>query len=308
MFDTTQFIKLLYSTEDSNIKEMLNGISNYVKTEQYIMKNSLLRSDNVLYEAGSKFHYNEDILIEIEYIPSILDRKTCGSNTIKYKFTKEEWKKYEMFILLMIYNLISHVGDSSKPEVYYDYDISDDFREKLKHSNNLVKPPHSFKIYAGYQYDERLKMLNMDWCNLFKWMYKLTTIALDLRSELSEKSLNFNIRNPIYVEDQDKRVIPVKFFEITQFTNIFIKNLENYKKTFNENYPPLYISTFIVLDMIVDCINPRKYAIEIIEYLTKHIEIVYDECEIIFTDDVMGYQIINRKDDINDISTRIKKS
>ena len=297
MFDTSQFIKLLYSTEADDIKDMLKGISNYVKTEQYIMKNSLLRSDNVLYEAGSKFHYNEDVLIEIEYIPSILDRKTCGSNTIKYKFTKEEWKKYEMFILLVIYNLISHVGDSSKPEVYYDYDISNDFRDELRHSNNLVKPPHSIKIYAGYQYDERLKMLNMNWNNLFKWMNKITAIALD-STYYDRRSLNFKLKNPIYVEDQEERVVPVKLYEISNFEELCNQRLEECKKTLDDKYLPMYVKIFTVIDMIIDCINPKAYIFDIVNYLIENTEIIYDDYDITFTDDVMGYQIINRKDDV----------
>ena len=302
MFDTVQFIKLLYSNESNEIKDMLKGISDYVKTDLYIMKNSLL----LLYEAGSKFHYNEDVLIEIEYIPSILDRKTCGSNTVKYKFTKEEWKKYEMFILLVIYNLVSHIGNSSKPEVYYDYDISDDFRDELRHSNNLVKPPHSIKIYAGYQYDERLKMLNMNWNNLFKWMNKLIPIVLD--STYYDRSLNFKLKNPIYVEDREERVIPVKLYEISNFEELCNQRLEEYEKTLNDKYLPMYVKIFTVIDMIIDCINPKAYIFDIINYLMENTEIIYDDYDITFTDDVMGYQIINRKDDINDISTRIKKS
>ena len=288
MFDTSQFIKLLYSTEANDIKDMLKGISDYVKTDLYIMKNSLL----LLYEAGSKFHYNEDVLIEIEYIPSIIDRKTCGSNTIKYKFTKEEWKKYEMFILLVIYNLVSHVGNSSKPEVYYDYDISDDFRDELRHSNNLVKPPHSIKIYAGYQYDERLKMLNMNWNNLFKWMNKLIPIVLD--STYYDRSLNFKLKNPIYVEDQEERVIPVKIYEISNFEELYNQRLEKYEKTLNDKYLPMYVKIFTVIDMIIDCINPKAYIFDIINYLIENTEIIYDDYDITFTDDVMGYQIINR--------------
>lgn len=292
MFDTTQFIKLSYSTEADDIKDMLKGISDYVKTDLYIMKNSLL----LLYEAGSKFHYNEDILIEIEYIPSIINRKTCGSNTIKYKFTKEEWKKYEMFILLMIYNLISHIGNSSKPEVYYDYDISDDFRDELRHSNNLVKPPHSFKIYAGYQYDERLKMLNMNWNNLFKWMNKLIPIVLD--STYCDRSLNFKLKNPIYVEDQEERVIPVKLYEISNFEELYNQRLEKCEKTLDDKYLPMYVKIFTVIDMIIDCINPKAYIFDIINYLIENTEIIYDDYDITFTDDVMGYQIINRKDEV----------
>lgn len=297
MFNTTQFIKLLYSTEDSDIKDILKGISDYVKTDLYIMKNSLLRSDNVLYEAGSKFHYNDDILVEIEYIPSIINRKTCGSNTIKYKFTKEEWKKYEMFILLVIYNLVSHVGDNSKPEVYYDYDISDNFREELRHSNNLVKPPHSIKIYAGYQYDERLKMLNMNWNNLFKWMNKITAIALD-STYYDRRSLNFKLKNPIYVEDREERVIPVKLYEISNFEELCNQRLEECEKTLNDKYLPMYVKIFTVIDMIIDCINPKAYIFDIINYLIENTEIIYDDYDITFTDDVMGYQIINRKDEV----------
>lgn len=292
MFDTTQFIKLLHSNESNEIKDILKGISNYVKTDQYIMKNSLL----LLYEAGSKFHYNDDILVEIEYIPSIINRKTCGSNTIKYKFTKEEWKKYEMFILLMIYNLVSHIGNSSKPEVYYDYDISDNFREELRY-NNLVKPPHSIKIYAGYQYDERLKMLNMNWNNLFKWMNKITAIALD-STYYDRRSLNFKLKNPIYVEDQEERVIPVKLYEISNFEELYNQRLEEYEKTLNDKYLPMYVKIFTVIDMIINCINPKVYIFDIINYLIENTEIIYDDYDITFTDDVMGYQIINRKDEV----------
>ena len=157
---------------------IISDISNYINNNYYTVQNNIVIDEETMIEKGSKYLYDDKIKFIIEYIPSIArnNKNIVGVVSKNVEFTKEEWNKYGIYILVFIYDCVTHIGDSSKPELHLDYDVNDNLSYELKR-NKSARPSHSIKLYLGYQYydkyDDRCKLLEMDWNKLGEWIHRI---------------------------------------------------------------------------------------------------------------------------------------
>lgn len=184
---------------------IISDIANYINNNYYTVQNNIVVDDETMIEKGSKYLYDDKIKFIIEYIPSIAgnNKNIVGVVSKNVEFTKEEWNKYGIYILIFIHNCVTHTGDSSKPELHLDYDVNEDLSYELKR-NKSARPSHSIKLYLGYQYydkyDDRCKLLEMDWNKLGEWIHRIQSTTRFINNTCD---LKFDFDSPLYIESDD---------------------------------------------------------------------------------------------------------
>ena len=290
IFDAMKFVNSGFLKGDT--VPILSDIEKYIKTERYTTPTKVVLYDGTKFEAGSTFSYGDNIVFHIEYKPSHISYPNISGTLEKeISFTKEEWDRYGIYISLLIYNLIQNIGDSSKAELYLDYDIRANLDFNLGKCR-FYKPDHSIKLYIGYQYEDYMPVLSMDWSVIGEWLYRASKNITNIENNMK---LTFEMIKPVYIEDKYLRLVPLEFLSITKFQELFYKNIHLFPGVTKE-WNPIneYLKVFVFINMVIDCINPKGYTYEILNYIFSNTYIMYDKYDLVITDKIAQDQIINK--------------
>lgn len=272
---------------------IISDISNYINNNYYTVQNNIVVDDETVIEKGSKYLYDDKIKFIIEYIPSIAgNNKNIIGVVRKYiEFTKEEWNRYGIYILVFIHNCVAHIGDSSKPELHLDYEVHDDLSYELWR-NKSARPTHSIKLYLGYQYagnnDDRCKLLEMDWNKLGEWLYRIqsTTKYINIASDLK---FDFD---DLYIETNDGAIKQISFANIG-ISQVFKSRLDNYSADSNRYSNNAVVETLVFMNILLNSIYPLEYPMQVLEYLIDNVLVVYTNDKLVVTNKINKNQIIS---------------
>jgi hypothetical protein len=272
---------------------IISDISNYINNNYYTVQNNIVVDDETVIEKGSKYLYDDKIKFIIEYIPSIAgnNKNIIGIVRKDLKFTKEEWNKYGIYILIFIHNCVTHIGDSSKPELHLDYEVHDDLSYELWR-NKSARPSHSIKLYLGYQYagnnDDRCKLLEMDWNKLGEWLYRIqsTTRYINIASDLK---FDFD---DLYIETNDGAIKQISFANIG-ISQVFKSRLGNYSADSNRYSNNAIVETLVFMNILLNSIYPLEYPMQVLEYLVDNALVVYTNDKLVVTNKINKNQIIS---------------
>ena len=272
---------------------IISDIANYINNNYYTVQNNILIDDETVIEKGSKYLYDDKIKFIIEYIPSIVgnNKNIIGVVRKDLKFTKEEWSKYGIYILIFIHNCVTHIGDSSKPELHLDYEVHDDLSYELWR-NKSARPSHSIKLYLGYQYagnnDDRCKLLEIDWNKLGEWIYRIqsTTKYINIASDLK---FDFD---DLYIETNDGVIKQVSFANIG-ISQVFKSRLDNYSADSSGYSNNAVVETLVFMNILLNSIYPLEYPIQVLEYLVDNAFVVYTNDKLVVTNKINKNQIIS---------------
>lgn len=272
---------------------IISDIANYINNNYYTVQNNIVVDDETVIEKGSKYLYDDKIKFIIEYIPSIAgnNKNIIGVVRKDLKFTKEEWSKYGIYILIFIHNCVTHIGDSSKPELHLDYEVHDDLSYELWR-NKSARPSHSIKLYLGYQYagnnDDRCKLLEIDWNKLGEWIYRIqsTTKYINIASDLK---FDFD---DLYIETNDGVIKQISFANIG-ISQVFKSRLDNYSADSSRYSNNAVVETLVFMNILLNSIYPLEYPMQVLEYLVDNALVVYTNYKLIVTNKINKNQIIN---------------
>jgi hypothetical protein len=272
---------------------IISDIANYINNNYYTVQNNIVVDDETVIEKGSKYLYDDKIKFIIEYIPSIAGNNKNIIGVVKkdLKFTKEEWSKYGIYILIFIHNCVTHIGDSSKPELHLDYEVHDDLSYELWR-NKSARPSHSIKLYLGYQYagnnDDRCKLLEMDWNKLGEWIYRIqsTTKYINIASDLK---FDFD---DLYIETNDGVIKQISFANIG-ISQVFKSRLDNYSADSSRYSNNAVVETLVFMNILLNSIYPLEYPMQVLEYLVDNALVVYTNDKLIVTNKINKNQIIS---------------
>lgn len=274
---------------------IISDIANYINNNYYTVQNNIVVDDETVIEKGSKYLYDDKIKFIIEYIPSIAgnNKNIIGVVRKDLKFTKEEWNKYGVYILIFIHNCVTHIGDSSKPELHLDYEVHDDLSYELWR-NKSARPSHSIKLYLGYQYagndDDRCKLLEMDWNKLGEWIYRIqsTTKYINIASDLK---FDFD---DLYIETNDGVIKQVSFANIG-ISQVFKSKFNKYSVDSSRYSNNAIVETLVFMNILLGSIYPLEYPMQVLEYLIDNALVVYTNDKLVVTNKINKNQIINRR-------------
>lgn len=272
---------------------IISDIANYINNNYYTVQNNIVVDDETVIEKGSKYLYDDKIKFIIEYIPSIAGNNKNIIGVVKkdLKFTKEEWSKYGIYILIFIHNCVTHIGNSSKPELHLDYEVHDDLSYELWR-NKSARPSHSIKLYLGYQYagndDDRCKLLEIDWNKLGEWIYRIqsTTKYINIASDLK---FDFD---DLYIETNDRVIKQVSFANIG-ISQVFKSRLDNYSADSNRYSNNAVVETLVFMNILLGSIYPLEYPMQVLEYLIDNALVVYTNDKLVVTNKINKNQIIS---------------
>ena len=271
---------------------IISDIANYINNNYYTVQNNIVVDDETVIEKGSKYLYDDKIKFIIEYIPSIAGNNKNIIGVVKkdLKFTKEEWNKYGVYILIFIHNCVTHIGDSSKPELHLDYEVHDDLSYELWR-NKSARPSHSIKLYLGYQYagndDDRCKLLEIDWNKLGEWIYRIqsTTKYINIASDLK---FDFD---DLYIETNDGVIKQVSFANIG-ISQVFKSKFNKYSVDSSRYSNNAIVETLVFMNIILGSIYPLEYPMQVLEYLIDNALVVYTNDKLVVTNKINKNQII----------------
>lgn len=276
---------------------IISDISNYINNDYYTVKNNIVVDEETMIDKGSKYLYDDKIKFIIEYIPSIAgnNKNIIGVVRKDIEFTKEEWTKYGIYILIFIYNCVTHMGDSTKPELHLDYDVNEDLSYELRR-NKSARPSHSIKLYLGYQYydkfDDRVKLLEMDWNKLGEWIYRIQATTKFINDTCD---LKFDFYSPLYMEADDGTISSLTFTNIGVFSQIFEARLHRYVLNEERYFNNIVVKTLVFINTILNCANPSDYPVSLLEYLVDNTLVVFSNKNLIVANNINTNQIINRR-------------
>ena len=271
---------------------IISDIANYINNNYYTVQNNIVVDDETVIEKGSKYLYDDKIKFIIEYIPSIAGNNKNIIGVVKkdLKFTKEEWNKYGIYILVFIYNCVTHIGDSSKPELHLDYEVHDDLSYELWR-NKSARPSHSIKLYLGYQYydtyNDRCKLLEIDWNKLGEWIYRIqsTTKYINIASDLK---FDFD---DLYIETNDGVIKQVSFANIG-ISQVFKSKFNKYSVDSSRYSNNAIVETLVFMNILLGSIYPLEYPMQVLEYLIDNALVVYTNDKLVVTNKINKNQII----------------
>lgn len=274
---------------------IISDIANYINNNYYTVQNNIVVDDETVIEKGSKYLYDDKIRFIIEYIPSMAgnNKNIIGVVRKDLKFTKEEWNKYGIYILIFIHNCVTHIGDSSKPELHLDYEVHDDLSYELWR-NKSARPSHSIKLYLGYQYagndDDRCKLLEIDWNKLGEWIYRIqsTTKYINIASDLK---FDFD---DLYIETNDGVIKQVSFANIG-ISQVFKSKFNKYSVDSSRYSNNAIVETLVFMNILLGSIYPLEYPMQVLEYLIDNALVVYTNDKLVVTNKINKNQIIGRK-------------
>lgn len=274
---------------------IISDIANYINNNYYTVQNNIVVDDETVIEKGSKYLYDDKIKFIIEYIPSIAgnNKNIIGVVRKDLKFTKEEWSKYGIYILIFIHNCVTHIGDSSKPELHLDYEVHDDLSYELWR-NKSARPSHSIKLYLGYQYagnnDDRCKLLEIDWNKLGEWIYRIqsTTKYINIVSDLK---FDFD---DLYIETNDGVIKQVSFANIG-ISQVFKSKFNKYSVDSSRYSNNAIVETLVFMNILLGSIYPLEYPMQVLEYLIDNALVIYTNDKLVVTNKINKNQIINRR-------------
>lgn len=272
---------------------IISDIANYINNNYYTVQNNIVVDDETVIEKGSKYLYDDKIKFIIEYIPSIAgnNKNIIGVVRKDLKFTKEEWSKYGIYILIFIHNCVTHIGDSSKPELHLDYEVHDDLSYELWR-NKSARPSHSIKLYLGYQYagnnDDRCKLLEIDWNKLGEWLYRIqsTTKYINIVSDLK---FDFD---DLYIETNDGVIKQVSFANIG-ISQVFKSKFNKYSVDSSRYSNNAMVETLVFMNILLGSIYPLEYPMQVLEYLIYNALVVYTNDKLVVTNKINKNQIIS---------------
>lgn len=272
---------------------IISDIANYINNNYYTVQNNIVVDDETVIEKGSKYLYDDKIKFIIEYIPSIAgnNKNIIGVVRKDLKFTKEEWSKYGIYILIFIHNCVTHIGDSSKPELHLDYEVHDDLSYELWR-NKSARPSHSIKLYLGYQYagnnDDRCKLLEIDWNKLGEWLYRIqsTTKYINIASDLK---FDFD---DLYIETNDGVIKQVSFANIG-ISQVFKSKFNKYSVDSSRYSNNAIVETLVFMNILLGSIYPLEYPMQVLEYLIDNALVVYTNDKLVVTNKINKNQIIS---------------
>lgn len=272
---------------------IISDIANYINNNYYTVQNNIVVDDETVIEKGSKYLYDDKIKFIIEYIPSIAGNNKNIIGVVKkdLKFTKEEWSKYGIYILIFIHNCVTHIGDSSKPELHLDYEVHDDLSYELWR-NKSARPSHSIKLYLGYQYagndDDRCKLLEMDWNKLGEWIYRIqsTTKYINIASDLK---FDFD---DLYIETNDGVIKQVSFANIG-ISQVFKSKFNKYSVDSSRYSNNAIVETLVFMNILLGSIYPLEYPMQVLEYLIDNALVIYTNDKLVVTNKINKNQIIS---------------
>lgn len=272
---------------------IISDIANYINNNYYTVQNNIVVDDETVIEKGSKYLYDDKIKFIIEYIPSIAgnNKNIIGIVRKDLKFTKEEWNKYGIYILIFIHNCVTHIGDSSKPELHLDYEVHDDLSYELWR-NKSARPSHSIKLYLGYQYagnnDDRCKLLEMDWNKLGEWLYRIqsTTKYINIASDLK---FDFD---DLYIETNDGVIKQVSFANIG-ISQVFKSKFNKYSVDSSRYSNNAIVETLVFMNILLGSIYPLEYPMQVLEYLIDNALVIYTNDKLVVTNKINKNQIIS---------------
>lgn len=276
---------------------IISDISNYINNDYYTVKNNIVVDEETMIDKGSKYLYDDKIKFIIEYIPSIAgnNKNIIGVVRKDVECTKEEWTRYGTYILIFIYNCVTHMGDSTKPELHLDYDVNEDLSYELRR-NKSARPSHSIKLYLGYQYydkfDDRVKLLEMDWNKLGEWIYRIQATTKFINDTCD---LKFDFYNPLYMEYDDGTISSLTFTNIGVFTQVFEARLHRYVLNEERYFNNIIVKTLVFINTILNCANPSDYPVSLLEYLVDNTLVVFSNKNLIVANNINTNQIINRR-------------
>lgn len=271
---------------------IISDIANYINNNYYTVQNNIVVDDETVIEKGSKYLYDDKIKFIIEYIPYIAGNNKNIIGVVKkdLKFTKEEWSKYGIYILIFIHNCVTHIGDSSKPELHLDYEVHDDLSYELWR-NKSARPSHSIKLYLGYQYydtyDDRCKLLEIDWNKLGEWIYRIqsTTKYINIASDLK---FDFD---DLYIETNDGVIKQVSFANIG-ISQVFKSKFNKYSVDSSRYSNNAIVETLVFMNILLGSIYPLEYPMQVLEYLIDNALVVYTNDKLVVTNKINKNQII----------------
>lgn len=271
---------------------IISDIANYINNNYYTVQNNIVIDEETMIEKGSKYLYDDKIKFIIEYIPSIAGNNKNIIGVVKkdLKFTKEEWSKYGIYILIFIHNCVTHIGDSSKPELHLDYEVHDDLSYELWR-NKSARPSHSIKLYLGYQYagndDDRCKLLEMDWNKLGEWIYRIQSITkyINIASDLK---FDFD---DLYIETNDGVIKQVSFANIG-ISQVFKSKFNKYSVDSSRYSNNAIVETLVFMNILLGSIYPLEYPMQVLEYLIDNALVVYTNDKLVVTNKINKNQII----------------
>lgn len=272
---------------------IISDISNYINNNYYTVQNNIIVDEESMIEKGSKYLYDDKIKFIIEYIPSIAGNNKNIIGVVKkdLKFTKEEWSKYGIYILIFIHNCVTHIGDSSKPELHLDYEVHDDLSYELWR-NKSARPSHSIKLYLGYQYagndDDRCKLLEIDWNKLGEWIYRIqsTTKYINIASDLK---FDFD---DLYIETNDGVIKQVSFANIG-ISQVFKSKFNKYSVDSSRYSNNAIVETLVFMNILLGSIYPLEYPMQVLEYLIDNALVIYTNDKLVVTNKINKNQIIS---------------
>lgn len=272
---------------------IISDIAKYINNDFYTVQNNIEVDDETTIEKGSKYLYDDKIKFIIEYVPSIAgnNKNIIGVVRKDIELTKEDWKKYGIYLLVFIHNCVTHIGDSTKPELHLDYDVNDTLSYELWR-NKSARPSHSIKLYLGYQYagndDDRCKLLKMDWNKLGEWIYRIQSsikyvhTACDLKYDFDD----------LYIETNDGSIKQLSFANIG-ISQLFNSKVSNYSTDSDKyKYNPI-VETLVFMNILLNNIYPEGYPMQILEYLVDNALLVYSNDKLVVTNKINKNQIIN---------------
>lgn len=276
--------------------QIISDIANYINNNYYTVQNNIVVDDETVIEKGSKYLYDDKIKFIIEYIPSSIagnNKNIIGVVRKDLKFTKEEWNKYGIYILIFIHNCVTHIGNSSKPELHLDYEVHDDLSYELKR-NKSDRPSHSIKLYLGYQYydtyDDKCKLLEIDWNKLGEWIYRIqsTTKYINIASDLK---FDFD---DLYIETNNGVIKQVSFANIG-ISQVFKLKFNKYSVDSSRYSNNAIVETLVFMNILLGSIYPLEYPMQVLEYLIDNALVVYTNDKLVVTNKINKNQIIGRK-------------
>ena len=272
---------------------IISDIANYINNNYYTVQNNIVVDDETVIEKGSKYLYDDKIKFIIEYIPSIAGNNKNIIGVVKkdLKFTKEEWSKYGIYILIFIHNCVTHIGDSIKPELHLDYEVHDDLSYELWR-NKSARPSHSIKLYLGYQYagnnDDRCKLLEMDWNKLGEWLYRIQS-TIKYINNASDLKFDFD---DLYIETNDGAIKQISFANVG-ISQVFKSRLDNYSADSSRYSNNAVVETLVFMNILLNSIYPLEYPMQVLEYLIDNALVVYTNDKLVVTNKINKNQIIS---------------
>jgi len=255
---------------------IISDIANYINNNYYTVQNNIVVDDETVIEKGSKYLYDDKIKFIIEYIPSIAgnNKNIIGVVSKNVEFTKEEWNKYGIYILVFIYDCVTHIGDSSKPELHLDYDVNEDLSYELKRN----------------KYDDRCKLLEMDWNKLGEWIYRVQATTKFINNTCD---LKFDFDNPLYIESDDGIISSLTFENIGVFSQAFNVRLHGYAVDIEKYTHNVVVKTLAFINTLLNCATPSDYPVSVLEYLVDNTLVVFSNDKLVVTNKINKNQIIN---------------